>query len=52
MTDIIGMLNSSKDVRVLVLRSLLPGIFCAGADLKERAKFTEDEVQNFNRSGL
>ena len=39
-------LNASKDVRVVVLRSLLPGIFCAGADLKERAKMTEEEVQD------
>ncbi|MDK2413677.1 enoyl-CoA hydratase-related protein, partial [Aphanizomenon sp. 202] len=34
----------SRDVRVVVLRSLVPGIFCAGADLKERAKMMPEEV--------
>merc|ERR1719180_779737 len=33
-----------KTVRVLVLRSHAKGAFCAGADLKERAKMTPDEV--------
>merc|ERR1719167_1675035 len=33
-----------KSVRVLVLRSRAKGAFCAGADLKERAKMTPDEV--------
>merc|ERR1719447_479653 len=33
-----------KSVRVLVLRSHAKGAFCAGADLKERAKMTPDEL--------
>lgn len=37
----------SRDVRVVVLRSLVPGIFCAGADLKERAKMKPEEVGPF-----
>lgn len=32
------------EVRVLILRSLVPNIFCAGADLKERLSMTEDQV--------
>ena len=32
------------DVRAVVLKSDVPGIFCAGADLKERAKMKEEEV--------
>jgi methylglutaconyl-CoA hydratase len=36
-----------KDVRVLVIRSLVPGIFCAGADLKERLKMKPEEVGPF-----
>ncbi|GAB0095164.1 methylglutaconyl-CoA hydratase, mitochondrial [Sergentomyia squamirostris] len=36
-----------KNVRVVVLRSLVPGAFCAGADLKERAKQSPEEVVRF-----
>lgn len=38
--------NDSK-VRVLVLRSLVPGAFCSGADLKERAVMPADQVTPF-----
>lgn len=31
-------------VRTIILRSLVPGVFCAGADLKERAKMKEEDV--------
>merc|ERR1719403_720342 len=40
-----------KSVRVLVLRSHAKGAFCAGADLKERAKMTPDEVGPFVAKG-
>ena len=30
-------------VRTIILRSLVPGVFCAGADLKERAKMKVSE---------
>jgi len=40
-----------KSVRVLVLRSHAKGAFCAGADLKERAKMTPDEVGPFVARG-
>lgn len=36
-----------KNVRVVILRSVVPGIFCAGADLKERASMTPQEVGRF-----
>jgi len=36
-----------KSARVVILRSLVPGIFCAGADLKARAKMRPDEVAPF-----
>lgn len=40
-------LHHDKDVRVVILRSLVPGAFCTGADLKERAKLTQPEVTRF-----
>lgn len=40
-------LKYDKDARVLVIHSLVKGIFCAGADLKERALMPEDEVAPF-----
>ncbi len=36
-----------KRVRCVVVRSLVPGVFCAGADLKERSKMAENEVGSF-----
>eukprot|EP00744_Colponema_vietnamica_P007913 GILI01011333.1.p2 GENE.GILI01011333.1~~GILI01011333.1.p2 ORF type:complete len:286 (+),score=73.36 GILI01011333.1:59-916(+) len=36
-----------KSVRVVLLRSTVDGVFCAGADLKERAKMTPPEVAAF-----
>lgn len=40
-------LSHDKSVRVVILRSLVPGVFCAGADLKERAKLSPNEVSRF-----
>lgn len=40
-----------KTARVLVIRSHAKGAFCAGADLKERAKMTPDEVGPFVARG-
>ena len=34
-------------VRVVVLHSLVPGVFCAGVDLKERAEMTQAEAGAF-----
>jgi len=42
-----------KAARVVILRSLAPGIFCAGADLKARAKMRPEEVAPFvNRTRM
>ncbi|CAF0968948.1 unnamed protein product [Brachionus calyciflorus] len=36
-----------KRARCVIIRSLVPGVFCAGADLKERAKMQVEEVGPF-----
>eukprot|EP00794_Sanderia_malayensis_P005899 gene5899-6584_t len=45
--EIIEELKVSKSVRLAILKSEVPGVFCAGADLKERAKMTEADVPKF-----
>jgi len=40
-------LAADHNVRAVILRSLVPGVFCAGADLKERRKMTEADVPMF-----
>lgn len=45
--DIVSDLAHNKSVRCVILRSLVPGVFCAGADLKERATLTPAEVSRF-----
>jgi len=45
--DAVDILKYDKNLRVLVIRSLVPGVFCAGADLKERATMMESEVAPF-----
>ncbi|XP_036134417.1 methylglutaconyl-CoA hydratase, mitochondrial isoform X4 [Molossus molossus] len=40
-------LKSDKKVRTVIVRSEVPGIFCAGADLKERARMNPSEVGPF-----
>lgn len=37
-----------RNVRVLVIKSTVPGTFCAGADLKERLTLTEKELSQYN----
>lgn len=39
--------EQGKDVRAVILRSKVDGIFCAGADLKERAEMTQKETEAF-----
>ena len=38
-----------RAVRAVILRSRVRGVFCAGADLKERSDMGEDEVMGFLR---
>lgn len=47
MEEGIEMVQKTVDVRVLIIRSDVPGVFCAGADLKERAKMREEDVGPF-----
>ena len=43
----IEFVNCNRDIRLVVLMSSTPGFFCSGANLKERATFTEDETRKF-----
>lgn len=45
--EAIERIKVDRDVRAVILKSDVPGIFCAGADLKERAKMKEEEVGPF-----
>lgn len=45
--DALDVLAHDKNVRVVIIRSMLPNVFCAGADLKERATMTPAEVNRF-----
>lgn len=47
MRDLVSSLQHDSAVRVLVFRSLIPGVFCAGADLKERAQMSNAEAELF-----
>ncbi|VDK45232.1 unnamed protein product [Anisakis simplex] len=40
-------LKADKDSRVVIVKSDVPGTFCAGADLKERAKMADEDVLPF-----
>ncbi|GAB6026142.1 hypothetical protein CHUAL_012339 [Chamberlinius hualienensis] len=42
--DTFAELSVDTNARVVIIRSMVPGIFCAGADLKERVKMAESEV--------
>lgn len=43
----LNLLRHDKGTRVVVLRSSVDGVFCAGADLKERALMNESQVAEF-----
>lgn len=45
--DAIEDAQNDRRTRVMLIRSLVPGVFCAGADLKERHDQTALEVQHF-----
>ncbi|XP_066471059.1 methylglutaconyl-CoA hydratase, mitochondrial isoform X2 [Tiliqua scincoides] len=46
-TKVVEALKTDKKVRTVIFRSEVPGIFCAGADLKERAKMHSSEVSSY-----
>lgn len=43
----IEIIESSKELRVVVLKSAHPKVFCAGADLKERIGMSEQDVKAY-----
>nr|BAN21145.1 methylglutaconyl-CoA hydratase, putative [Riptortus pedestris] len=45
--DTFESISSSSNVRVVILRSLVPKVFCAGANLKERLAMKDSEVATF-----
>ncbi|XP_029803768.1 enoyl-CoA hydratase domain-containing protein 2, mitochondrial isoform X4 [Suricata suricatta] len=45
--DALAQLREDQQVRVLLFRSAVKGVFCAGADLKEREQMSEAEVGIF-----
>ncbi|KAM8999822.1 enoyl-CoA hydratase domain-containing protein 2, mitochondrial isoform 2-T2 [Sarcophilus harrisii] len=47
LSDALEELRLDRSVRVLVFKSTVRGVFCAGADLKERAQMSEAEVAAF-----
>ncbi|XP_054612464.1 methylglutaconyl-CoA hydratase, mitochondrial [Dunckerocampus dactyliophorus] len=47
MSEAVENIKKNNKVRSVILCSLVPGIFCAGADLKERAKMHQSEVGPF-----
>ncbi|XP_077463019.1 enoyl-CoA hydratase domain-containing protein 2, mitochondrial isoform X2 [Stigmatopora argus] len=50
MRELVSMMATDSTVRVLLFRSLVPGVFCAGADLKERALMNNQESDLFVHS--
>lgn len=53
--DAVNLLNNSPGIRVVIIQSSVDGVFCAGADLKERAKLTleqQGDTVNTLRSNL
>lgn len=47
MRELVSTLSTDPSVRVVVFRSSVPGVFCAGADLKERALMNHSESDLF-----
>lgn len=43
-TDTVAYLHNDESIRVLILKSNINKVFCAGADLKERASMPENQV--------
>ncbi|KPJ02535.1 Enoyl-CoA hydratase domain-containing protein 2, mitochondrial [Papilio xuthus] len=49
MREVNALIREDTKISVVILHSLVRGIFCAGANLKERFKMADDEVANFVR---
>lgn len=49
LTEALATVAGDRSVRVVILHSLVPGVFCAGADLKERSGMSQEEATAFVR---
>ncbi|KAL2719326.1 hypothetical protein V1478_010788 [Vespula squamosa] len=47
LNNTISTIKQDDKLRVLIIRSLVPFVFCAGADLRERLKMNKSEVSEF-----
>ncbi|KAL6261968.1 hypothetical protein P5V15_007051 [Pogonomyrmex californicus] len=47
LNEALASIRENNKLRVLIIRSLVPKIFCAGADLRERFKMDSSEVPRF-----
>jgi len=47
LSNALDQISRDRSVRVVTISSRVPGVFCAGADLKERAEMAQDEVSDF-----
>ncbi|XP_066599130.1 methylglutaconyl-CoA hydratase, mitochondrial-like [Prorops nasuta] len=47
MSDKLSKIKQDNKLRILIIRSLIPSVFCAGADLRERLKMNDSEVSDF-----
>lgn len=47
LNEALASIKQNNKLRVLIIRSLVPKVFCAGADLRERSKMDTSEVPQF-----
>ncbi|XP_070152840.1 methylglutaconyl-CoA hydratase, mitochondrial [Polyergus mexicanus] len=47
LNEALASIKQNNKLRVLIIRSLVPKVFCAGADLRERLKMNASEVPQF-----
>ncbi|KAI5417604.1 probable enoyl-CoA hydratase 2, mitochondrial [Lathyrus oleraceus] len=50
LSNVFELINQNSDANVAMIRSSVPGVFCAGADLKERRTMNQSEVKFFVNS--
>ena len=44
LADGLQLVRHDPEIRTVILKSNAPGVFCAGADLKERKEMTDRQV--------